>query len=223
MIRVLLVDDHALVRAGIRSLLQSIGKVEVVAEAGNGADALVKMEKYQPDVVLMDVAMEVMNGLEATVAIKRRCPDMRVIILSMYLNEAYVEQALQAGASGYLLKDAETSEMERALTTVMRGEIYLCARVSTQLVESYLKRGPGLASKPSGAAAGDDVQLTARQREILQCIAQGHATKEIAHRLGISPKTVEAHRTQLMERLGMRDIASLVRYAIRIGLIDLDN
>ncbi len=223
MSRVLLVDDHALVRAGIRSLLQSIDAVEVVTEAGNGADALVKVEKYRPDVVLMDVAMDVMNGLDATVAIKRRCPDMRVIILSMYLNEAYVEQALQAGASGYLLKDAETAEMERALTTVMRGEIYLCARVSTQLVESYLKRGTGVASKTSNASAGDDVQLTARQREILQYIAQGHATKEIAHRLGISPKTVEAHRTQLMERLGMRDIANLVRYAIRIGLIDIDN
>ena len=222
MIRVLLVDDHALVRAGIRTLLQTIGGVEVVAEAGNGADALAKMEKYHPDVVLMDVAMEVMNGLEATIAIKRRCPDMRVIILSSYLNEGYVEQAFQAGASSYLLKNAEPSEMERALMTVMLGEIYLCAKVSTQLVESYLKRGTGLASKTANASTGDDVQLTARQREILRHIAQGHATKEIAHRLGISPKTVEAHRAQLMEHLGMRDIASLVRYAIRIGLIDTD-
>lgn len=142
--------------------------------------------------------------------------------LSMYLSEAYVEQALQAGASSNVLKDAETAEMERALRTVMRGEIYLCARVFTQLVESYLKRGPGPASQTSGAPASDDVQLTARQREILQCIATGHATKETALRLGISPKTVEAHRAHLMERPGMRDIASLVRYAIRIGLIDID-
>jgi DNA-binding NarL/FixJ family response regulator len=222
MIRVLLADDHALVRAGIRSLLQAIDSIAVVAEAGNGADAILEVGFHQPHVVLMDVAMETMNGLEATTAIKRRYPDVHVIILSMYLNEAYVEQALHAGASGYLLKDAESAEMERALLAVMRGEIYLCTRVSTQLVESYLKRGTGLGGAAAAARAAERIQLTARQKEILQCIAEGNATKEIAHRLGISPKTVEAHRMQLMERLGIRDIASLVRYAIRIGLITID-
>lgn len=222
MIKVLLVDDHVLVRSGIRLLLQAIDGVDVVAEAGNGAEALEKMESAQPDIVLMDVAMDVMNGLEATAAIKHSFPDVRVIILSMYLNEAYVEQALHAGASGYLLKDAEDSEMERALSTVMRGEVYLCTRVSTQLVESYRKRGAVALTSTASIPNADEIPLTGRQREILQGIAEGYATKEIAHRLGISPKTVEAHRMQLMDRLGIRDIASLVRYAIRIGLVNVD-
>jgi DNA-binding NarL/FixJ family response regulator len=218
MIRVLLVDDHVLVRAGIRSLLEAIGGIDVVAEADNGAEALVLVGLHQPDVVLMDVAMNVMNGLDATIEIKRRFPQMKVMILSMYINEAYVEQALRAGASGYLLKDAATAEIARALTSVARDEIYLCPRVSKQLVESYLKRGP-VTPEESRAEASEEIQLTARQREILRNIAEGETTKQIAHRLGISPKTVEAHRAQLMERLDIRDVPGLVRYAIRVGLV----
>jgi DNA-binding NarL/FixJ family response regulator len=222
MIRVLLVDDHVLVRAGIHTLPQTITGVDVVAQAGNGLEALRLVATHRPDVVLMDLAMEVMNGLEATSEIKRRFPGVRIIILSMFINEAYVEQALRAGASGYLLKDSETADIERALEAVSAGEIYLGPRVSKQLVESYLKRLPEAGAKPPAPDTAALGQLTARQSEVLNSIAEGWATKEIAHNLGISPKTVEAHRMQLMERLGIRDVAGLVRYAIKIGLVTLD-
>ncbi|MDB5839211.1 MAG: DNA-binding response regulator [Herminiimonas sp.] len=221
MIRVLLVDDHVLVRVGLHSLLNTIHDVEVVAEAGNGVEALAQVEALRPDLVLMDVAMNVMNGIEATTEIKRRYPAVQVLILSMYLNEAYVDQALRAGASGYLLKDTETSEMARALYAVASGEIYLGPRVSRQLVESFLKRA-AVHAEPAMAETAKRIDLTARQREILKDIAEGWSTKEIAHRLGISPKTVEAHRAHLMERLDIRDIPGLVRYAIRNGLASLD-
>jgi DNA-binding NarL/FixJ family response regulator len=221
-IRVLLVDDHVLVRAGINSLLQTIDGVEVVAQANNGAEALRLVAERRPDVILMDIAMDIMNGLEATAEIKRCFPQTKIVILSMYLNEAYVEQALRAGASGYLLKDSETEEIELALTTVASGELYLGPRVRKQLVESYLKRSPDVPGVISKMPANPSIGLTTRQREVLKHIAEGWSTKEIAHRLGISPKTVEAHRTQLMERLGIRDIPGLVRYAIRVGLVTLD-
>jgi DNA-binding NarL/FixJ family response regulator len=221
MIRVVLADDHALVRAGIRSLLQLIDRVQVVAEADDGAAALALVETHRPDLVLMDIAMSGMNGLEATTEIKRLYPDVNVIILSMYVNEAYVEEALRAGASGYLLKDAETAEIELALNAAARGDMHLGPRVSKQLVESYLRRD-GAGRRAVTSNLGAEIRLTARQREILQCIAEGRSTKEIAHHLKISPKTVEAHRTHLMERLAIRDVPGLVRYAIRIGLVALD-
>ena len=222
MIRVLLVDDHVLVRAGINSLLQTIDGIEVAAQANNGAEALRLVAEHRPDVILMDIAMDIMNGLEATAEIKRSFPQTNIIILSMYLNEAYVEQALRAGASGYLLKDSETEEIEHALATVASGELYLGPRVRKQLVESYLKRSPDVPHAVSRIPDNPSIELTARQREVLKHIAEGRSTKEIAHRLGISPKTVEAHRTQLMERLGIRDIPGLVRYAIRVGLVTVD-
>lgn len=222
MIRVLLVDDHVLVRAGINSLLQTIDGVEVVAQASNGAEALQLVAEHRPDVILMDIAMDIMNGLEATAEIQRGFPQTKIVILSMYLNEAYVEQALRAGASGYLLKDSETEEIELALATVASGELYLGPRVRKQLVESYLRRSPDVPIGLSKIPAKASIELTARQREVLKHIAEGWSTKEIAQRLGISPKTVEAHRTQLMERLGIRDIPGLVRYAIRVGLVTLE-
>jgi DNA-binding NarL/FixJ family response regulator len=221
--RILLVDDHALVRAGLHSLLETIDSVEVIAQARNGAEALKLVALHQPDVVLMDIAMDVMNGIEATSEIRRQFPHVNVIVLSMYLNEAYVEQALRAGASGYLLKDSESSEIEQALQSVASGELYFGPRVKRQLVESYLKHFPVAHEqmlKPAEVTV--EVELTARQAEVLKHIAEGWATKEIAHRLGISPKTVEAHRMHLMERLGIRDVPGLVRYAIRIGMVKLD-
>jgi DNA-binding NarL/FixJ family response regulator len=222
MIHVLLVDDHVLVRAGINSLLQTIDGVEVVAQANNGAEALRLVAEHHPDVILMDIAMDIMNGLEATAEIKRCFPQTKIIMLSMYLNEAYVEQAFRAGASGYLLKDSETEEIERALATVASGELYLGPRVRKQLVESYLKRSPDFSNAASKISADTSIELTARQSEVLKHIAEGWSTKEIAHQLGISPKTVEAHRTQLMKRLAIHDIPGLVRYAIRVGLVTLD-
>jgi DNA-binding NarL/FixJ family response regulator len=209
--RVILVDDHTLVRAGIRSLMDGMEGFNVVAEASDGREALAAIVLHKPDIVLMDIAMKNLNGLETTVQIKRDFPDTRVIILSMHATGDYVQQAIRAGASGYLLKDAATAELGIAVQAVMRGEVYLSPAVSKQVVESYMLR-------PGGEKSSVE-QLTPRQREVLKMIAEGHSTKEIAYRMGVSVKTVETHRTQLMERLDIRDVAGLVRYAIRVGLI----
>lgn len=210
-VRVLLADDHTLVRAGMRSLLQAIPNVRVVAEAADGHEAISAVRNHRPDVVLMDIAMKNLNGLDATAKIKNEFPNVKVVILSMHANEEYVLQALKAGASGYMLKDAATQELELAIGAVLRGETYLSPPISKQVVENYVQRLSGV-EHPLDA-------LTSRQREILQLIAEGRSTKDIAQRLHVSVKTVETHRAQLMERLGIHDIAGLVRYAIRVGLI----
>lgn len=209
-LRVLLVDDHALVRAGMRSLLQDLPDVEVVAEAGDGAGALAAAERERPDVVLMDIAMKGMNGLEAAARLRERLPGVKVIILSMHTSEEYVLLALRAGAAAYLIKDSATAELELALKCVMRGETYLSPAISRQVVDGYVQR--------VGASAGPE-PLTPRQREVLKRIAEGRSTKEIAFELNLSVKTVETHRAQIMERLGIRDVAGLVRYAMRAGLV----
>jgi DNA-binding NarL/FixJ family response regulator len=209
-LRVLLVDDHALVRAGMRSLLQDLPEVEVVAEAGDGAEALAAAERERPDVVLMDIAMKGMNGLEAAARLRERLPAVKVIILSMHTSEEYVLLALRAGAAAYLIKDSATSELELALKSVMRGETYLSPAISRQVVDGYVQR--------VGASAGPE-PLTPRQREVLKRVAEGRSTKAIAYELNLSVKTVETHRAQIMERLGIRDVAGLVRYAMRAGLV----
>jgi DNA-binding NarL/FixJ family response regulator len=209
-IRVVLADDHALVRAGMRSLLGGMAQVQVVGEAASGEEALVLAEREHPDVVLMDIAMKGMTGLEAAARIRERHPEVRVVILSMHSGEEYVLQALRAGATGYLLKDAATSELELALRSVMRGESWFSPAVSRQVVEGYVQR--------VGGEAAADV-LTARQREVLKLVAGGKSTKEIAFDLNLSVKTVETHRAQIMERLGIRDVAGLVRYALKTGLV----
>ncbi len=211
MIRVLLTEDHTIVRAGIRALLENLEGVEVVGEAGDGREALRLVEIHQPDIVLMDIAMSGLNGLEATMRMSKEFPDVRVIILSMHASEEYVLQALRAGASGYLLKDAGTAELELAIRSVGRDETYLSPAVSKHVVADYVRRVGG---EPSSLE-----RLTRRQREILQLVAEGQSTQEIAQMLSISVKTVESHRAQLMERLDIHDVAGLVRYAIRVGLV----
>jgi len=213
-IRILLADDHALVRGGIRSLLEKLPMVEVVGETSDGREAVKQVRELQPDLVLMDVGMPGLNGLEATQRISKEFPNVRVLILSMYANEEYVLRALRVHASGYLLKKSATAELERAIHTVAKGEIYLSPSISKQAIEDYLvgiddQRGPL-------------EQLTPRQREILQLIAEGETNKGIAYLLNVSVKTVEAHRTQLMKQLGIHEIAGLVRYAIRTGLVPTD-
>lgn len=209
-LRVLLVDDHALVRAGMRALLQELADVEVVAEASDGAQALQIAEREQPDVVLMDIAMKGMNGLEAAAKLRERQPGVKVVILSMHTSEEYVLLALRAGAAAYLIKDSATAELGLALNSVMRGETYLSPAISRQVVDGYVQR--------VGAGAGAD-PLTQRQREVLKHIAEGRSTKEIAFELDLSVKTIETHRAQIMERLGIRDVAGLVRYAMRVGIV----
>ena len=213
-IRIVLADDHALVRAGIRTLCELLDGVTVVAEAADGNQALEMVKAHQPDLVLMDIAMKTLNGLDATARIKREFPQVRVIILSMHAAEDYVLHALKAGASGYLLKDSAATELELALAAVMRGENYLCPQISSLVLRSYVQH--------AGAVEGPLATLTPRQREILQLIAEGNTTKDIAFQLNLSVKTVETHRAQIMKRLSIHDIPGLVRYAIRVGLVSSD-
>jgi DNA-binding NarL/FixJ family response regulator len=212
--RVLLADDHTLVRAGIRSLLQDLPDIQVVAEAGEGREALRLIGVHRPDVVLIDIAMPGLNGLEVAARVAEEFPHVRVVILSMHATEEYVLRALRAGAAGYLLKDAGPVELELALTAVARGEMYLSPGVSKHVTE-YVRR---VDSEVSSSLE----RLTPRQREVLQLIAEGHTTQEIAEILTVSVKTVETHRAQLMQRLDIHDIAGLVRYAIRVGLVAVD-
>jgi DNA-binding NarL/FixJ family response regulator len=213
-IRILLVDDHTLVRAGFRSLLEDLAEVRIIAEAENGREALGLVAQHRPDVVLMDITMPGLNGLEAVARIKQDFPRVRVIILSMHAGEEYVLRALRVGATGYLLKDANIEELERALQVVGRDEIYLSPAIAKLVVTGYMRCANGETSSLE--------QLTPRQREILQLIAEGRTSKEISQILGVSLKTVETHRAELMARLDIHDIAGLVRYAIRVGLISPD-
>jgi DNA-binding NarL/FixJ family response regulator len=210
-LRLLLADDHALVRAGFRAILQGMPGFEVVAEAGDGVEALHMIEAQQPDIVLLDITMPGVTGLEVATRVSEKWPQIRVVMLSMHATEEFVLQAMRAGAKGYLLKDAGTEELETALRAVAGGETYLSPSVSKHVVAGYLQR--------VRAPADPLEQLTPRQREVLKLIAEGLTNKEIARRLNISGKTVESHRTQLMERLDIHDIAGLVRFAIRVGLI----
>ena len=212
--RILLADDHSLVRAGIRSLLEEISGVEVVGEASNGREALELIRTELPDLVLMDIAMKELGGLEALPRITKNFPTVKVIILSAHANEEYVIRALRSGAAGYMLKDAATLELELAIRAVGQGKTYLSPSISRTVIDSYLER--------VGSTSSPIEQLTARQREILQLIAEGRNTKEIAGTLDISVKTVEAHRLQLMARLDIHDVPGLVRYAIRSGLVSSD-
>ena len=221
-IRVLLADDHTLVRGGIRALLSSLPWVDVVAEASDGREALRLIEIHQPDIVLMDIAMAGMNGLEATNRVVKDYPGVRVIILSMHISEEYVLQALRSGASGYLLKDAGTAELELAIRSVASGETYLSPPVSKHVIFDYVRRVGGEARNREIEEESPLERLTLRQREILQLIAEGHTTQEIAQKLDISVKTVETHRMQLMDRLDIHDVAGLVRFSIRVGLVTLD-
>jgi DNA-binding NarL/FixJ family response regulator len=213
-IRVLLADDHDLFRAGIRSLLEKVAEVEVVGEAGTGREALRLIQAQPPDVVLMDILMPELNGLDAAARVAAKFPDVRVIILSMNAAEEYVLQALRAGAAGYLLKNVSLVELELAIKAVGRGETFLSPAVSKYVMEAYIHRVGGQGSSLE--------RLTARQREVLQLVAEGNSTKEIARKLDLSVKTVEMHRTQLMAALDIHDVPGLVRYAIRVGLITPD-
>ncbi len=210
---VLLVEDHALVREGLRSVIGKISGVELVGEASNGRNALEAVRELEPDLVLMDISMPEMNGLEATRRLRDDHPRVRVLILSAHANEEYVYQALRAGACGYLLKDDDRSEFTRALRAVERGETYLSPSLGESAVTELLERaGAGSVATPLDL-------LTPRQREVLQLVAEGNTTREIAGKLAVSPKTVETHRRDIRERLEIEDLAGLVKFAIRTGLV----
>jgi DNA-binding NarL/FixJ family response regulator len=203
-LRIVLADDHALVRAGMRALLSELPDIEVVGEAGDGQETLELVRQMAPDLALVDVSMPGLNGLEVAARVRKDYPQTRVVMVSMLVDQEFVRGALAAGACGYLLKNADRTELEDALRAVARGESWVGSPL------------PGEADATSKASIG---RLTPRQREVLQMIAEGYSSKEIASRLNVSLKTVDAHRAELMDRLGIHGVAGLVRYAIRIGLV----
>ncbi|MFL5303274.1 MAG: response regulator [Anaeromyxobacteraceae bacterium] len=211
-LRVLLADDHALVRAGLRALLAELPDVEVVGETGDGQEALRLLGEKKPDVALVDISMPGLNGIEVAVRARKEHPATRIVILSMHVDDEFVRRALAAGAAGYLVKNADRSELELALRAVARGDTWLSPAISRSVAAAYARGGQ---SRP----AGPFEVLSPRQREVLQLIAEGLSTKEIASRLDLGVKTVETHRAELMERLGIHGVAGLVRYAIRVGLV----
>jgi DNA-binding NarL/FixJ family response regulator len=213
--RVLIADDHLVVRAGIRALIESIDGVTVVGEANDGREAVELVATLRPEIALLDISMPGLNGIEAATRLREQSPATRVIILSMHANDAYVRLALKAGASGYVLKSATAAELQAALQAVAQDEVYLSPAVSKQVVRGFVD---------ATASAESPLEvLTTRQREILQMIAEGRTTKEVAFALSISAKTVETHRAQIMERLQIHDVPGLVRFAIRTGLISADS
>ncbi len=211
-IKVLLADDHQVLREGIRMLLTRAPDIEIVGEASNGEEAVAKVKELHPNVVLMDITMPGMNGLEATGQIKQFAPDTRVLILTVHETDQYLSQMLEVGAAGYLVKTAGTSELLSAIRAVYQGNAYLYPSIANMLIRDYLKNsGVRQENLPGG--------LTAREMEILKYISEDLKNKDIASKLGISVRTVQAHRTSLMQKLGAHDRTQLVKYAIREGLI----
>ncbi|MEN9544733.1 MAG: hypothetical protein RLZZ598_1566 [Pseudomonadota bacterium] len=211
--KLLIADDHALFRAGLRALLSDIDGVKIVAEASDGTEAVQAAAASKPDLVFLDIAMPGLGGLDATVRIKAARPQTRVIVLSMHLNADYIRRALNAGADGYMVKDSAPSELKVAVQAVMAGSNYLSPAAASLLIQQAL---------PSMKDADPLQVLSPRQREVLQLVAEGRSTKEIARALDLSPKTVDIHRTQLMQRLDIHDVAGLTRFAVKMGLVGTD-
>ena len=212
-IRVLVTDDHAIVRDGICALLALTGDIEAVGEAINGREALEMVRKVAPDVVLMDIAMPLMDGLEATRRIHKEFPQAKVIVLTQYEDREYVLPVIEAGASGFISKTAASSELTSAIRSVYRGDSFLSPSVARLLVEDYREMAK------AGKSRDVSEQLTGREREILKLLAEGHSTHEIAQLLVISPKTVERHKTNLMAKLDIHNRLDLFKYALRKGII----
>jgi DNA-binding NarL/FixJ family response regulator len=213
-IKILIADDHKILRQGIRSLLAPQADFEVVGETADGPETLKETFKLKPDVVLMDIGMSNLNGFEATRQIKKKSPEVKVLILTMYQDDEYVLQALQSGASGYVLKDVAVEELVTAIRAVNNDQYYLSPSISRTVIDAYLRKTEKGEKEPSEL-------LTAREKEIVQLIAEGYTNKEIAGKLYISVKTVDAHRSHIMEKLDIHDVALLVKYAIRKGITDL--
>jgi two-component system response regulator NreC len=214
-IRVLLAEDHTIVRQGIAALLGTESDMEVVGEASNGLEAIELAKKLGPEVILMDIGMRQLNGLEATREIKRLFPSVKILVLTMHDNEEWIFQILKAGASGYLIKDSAMTDLISALRAVYQGDSYLSPSISKMVIEEYIRKAE------LGEKKGVEDLLSGREREILQLIAEGHSVPQIASLLCISKKTVEAHKTHIMEKLNIHDKVGLIKYAIRTGLTKL--
>ena len=216
-IKVLLADDHAILRSGLSRLLGEEKDIEVVGEASDGREAIQKAQELDPDIVLMDIGMPVMNGMEATKQIKKRNRDIKVLVLTMHDNEEYLFQVLQAGASGYVLKKAADDDLVNAIHIVYRGDCFLYPSAAKMVVEDYLEK-----VKQGHEPTTSFDNLTDREKEILTMVAEGYTNREIAEALFISVKTVETHKSNIMEKLNLHKRAELVRYAIRKGMLQLD-
>ncbi len=215
-IQVLLVDDHTILREGVRSLLESEPDMRVVGEARDGMEAVEQVDALAPDVVIMDMVMPRMNGLEATVEIKRRHADVKILILSMYDDDEYVQQIIQAGAAGYVLKRVAADDLVKAIREVYAGASFLYPPIAAKLIEDYVR-------KARGGEAGEPAEpLTARERQVLRLIAEGNTNLEIAEKLTVSKKTVESHRANIMRKLDLHTVTDLVKYALKRGMIKLD-
>lgn len=213
-IRLVLADDHTILRDGIRALLEDQSDMLVVGEAEDGRQTVQLTHELRPEIVLMDIGMPLLNGLEATRQIKRDHPDIQVLVLTMHENEEYIREVLAAGASGYVLKQAAASELVAAIRAVHRGEAVLSPVITRVVIQDYLRSE---AAQPVTASN----ELTSREREVLQLIAEGHTSKEIAEMLYLSVKTVQAHRTSLMQKLDLHDRGDLIKYAIQKKIIEV--
>jgi DNA-binding NarL/FixJ family response regulator len=213
-IRILLADDHTLLRAGLKMMLNAQPDMEVIGEAQDGRQTILEAQKLQPDIILMDITMPDLNGIEATRQIKRLLADVKILVLTMHENDEYVFQALRAGASGYMLKEAADTELITAIHVITSGQFYLSPTAQSVVIGDYLQR------VRTGEERDSYSSLTEREREILKLVAEGHTNNQIAERLIISPKTVDTHRTHVMDKLNLHSRAELVKYAMRRGLLE---
>lgn len=213
-IRILIADDHVLVRAGLCSLLQNIPDVQIVAEASNGTEALNLIGQYQPDIAIIDIAMPELNGLEAAARIANKFPNVRVLILSMHATEEYARRAIRAGVAGYVLKDSDAVEFKLAIQAIAAGNTYLSPAIAKHITADY--------ARVIDEKEDSFERLPPRLRQVLQLIAEGYSRQTIADKLSLSVKTFDAYRAELMEQLKINDVAGLVRYAIQKGLVNLD-
>ena len=216
-VKIILADDHTIVRQGLAKLLEGEPDFQVVGEAENGREAVSKVEELRPDVVIMDISMPMLNGIEATRQIKKTRPRTKIIILSMHCHDRYIKELFSLGASGYLLKDSTGSDIVKAVQAAINGDTYMSPSVSRLVIEDYVS------TKKKSFREDRYSNLSNREREVFQMIAEGHSTREISEILCISPSTVKTHRSKIMEKLRIENISQLVQFAIRIGIVDLQS
>ncbi len=214
-IKIVIADDHTIVRQGLRKLLEEEDYIQIIGEAVNGREAVQKAEKLKPDVIIMDIAMPILNGIEASRQIKYHNLKTKIVILSMHSHSRYIRELLSVGVSGYVLKDAASSDIIKAIMAAIKGDIYLSPSISSQVIEDYVEMN----KKTSQEELYD--ALTNREREVFQMMVEGYSTKKIAQTLYLSPSTIKSHRSNIMEKLNMDNISKLIQYAIHLGIIDI--
>jgi len=217
LIKIFLADDHTIVRQGLAKLLEAESDLEVIGEAEDGREAVNKVQKLKPDIVIMDIAMPLLNGIEATRQIKKMLPQTKVIILSMHSHDRYISELISLGASGYLLKDSTGGEIIKAISAAVKGDVYLSPTISRRVIDDYLTL------KKTSSREDLYTKLSNREREVFQMIAEGRSTKEVSDILCVSPSTVKTHRANIMEKLKIENISQLIQFAIRLGIVDVQS